>query len=165
MKIVLIGFMGSGKSSIAKKLAERLDLEFIEMDELCIKKSRRNSISEIFEKDGEIIFREIEIYTAKDLINRENVIISAGGGVVMNKINLDYLKKNGIVIFLDTAFEIIEKRLMDDNTRPLFKDKKKAKQLYDFRLPLYKYYADVIINTDNKSVEEIAKEIVSRIKK
>lgn len=178
MKIIFIGFMGAGKSFFSKRLAERLGLERIETDELAIKKSGRDSIKEIFEKDGETRFRELEIEIAKELQEKDKVVIDTGGGVVLNKIILDYLRKNGVVIFLNSSLEIIEKRFKDDEIRPLWQDKEKFRQLYKLRLPLYQQYADVEINTswplffsaDGKShdmtpeAEKILEEIIEKTK-
>jgi len=160
MKISLIGFMGSGKTSVAKILSKKLELKNIEMDDLVLKKSKRKNISEIFAKDGEVRFREIEIEAAKDLRILRNVIVSAGGGVVMNKLNIDYLRENGEIIFLKTSFETIRKRLKNDISRPLFKNIGVAKKLFLFREGLYKEYADLIINTDNLSIEEVANSLI-----
>lgn len=150
--------MGAGKTTIAKMLARKLSHEIIDMDKMIVKKSERQSIEEIFEKDGEITFREMEIALAKELQNKTSVIISAGGGVIMNKIIMDYLKHNGKVIFLKNSFETSKKRI-NDNKRPLFKELEKAQALYQLRLPLYEYYADIIIETDEKNLNEIIFEI------
>jgi len=161
MKIILIGFMGSGKTTVAKKLGEKLDLKVIEMDDLIIKKSGK-SIRQIFSENGEAQFRELETKVAKNLEKRDKCIISTGGGVVMSKINIGYLKENGKIIFLKTSFLEITERLKNNNDRPLFKDKKMAKKLFIFRQKLYEEYADLIINTDGKSVEKITYEIISQ---
>jgi len=157
MKLILIGFMGSGKTTISKALGKKFNLEVIEMDDIVLKKSGRSSVSEIFDKDGERRFREIEIEVAKNLSSKNNCIISTGGGVIINKIIIDYLIQQGKVVFLKTSFEEIKKRLSkDDNiNRPLFKDKKLMKKIFNFRQLLYEEYADLIINTDNKTVNEI----------
>jgi len=162
-KIILIGFMGSGKTTLANFLTEALSVPMYCLDDLIVKKAKRN-IPEIFNCDGEITFREYEIAVAKDLRNIEKGIIDCGGGVVMNKIILDYLRnKNGIIIYLKTSFETIKKRLGKDDKRPLFKDLKKAKRLYQLRQILYENYADLIVITDDKSVKEVAYEIISQI--
>ncbi|HSW96738.1 MAG TPA: shikimate kinase [Candidatus Saccharimonadales bacterium] len=165
MKIVLIGFMGSGKTEVGKTLAKKLAKTYREMDLLLLKKSEEESINDIFEKSGEIRFRELEIEVAKDLQDEIDTIIATGGGVVMNKIIIDYLRQNnGILIYLRTSFDHICERLQGDMTRPLFKDKVKAKELYSFREPLYKHYADIIIDTENKTVDSIVDELADTLK-
>lgn len=160
MNIILIGFMGAGKSSVAQILSEKLHLQLIELDEIVLKKSGRKSINEIFARDGETAFRELEIEAAKSLQSLDNLIISSGGGIVHNKLILDYLKKDGTVIFLETPLTQIEKRLVGDKTRPLFQDKKKTKKLFNFRKKLYEEYADIIVSTGNKTQTEVAGEII-----
>ena len=160
MNIVLIGFMGSGKSTVAKHLSELLGFSAIEMDELVYRKTNTRNMHEVFAKGGEILLRETEIEIAKEYASKENLVISAGGGVVLNKIILDYFKKmSGKVIFLNARFETVVKRLEGDSSRPLFKDVTSAKKLYDFRLPLYLNYADEIIDVDSRSAKEIALKI------
>lgn len=162
MKIVLIGFMGAGKSSVAKKLGEKLNLKVVEMDDLIMKKTGK-SIREIFHDEGEAKFRELEIETANMLRNSDNVIISTGGGVVINKVNIDNLKENGKIIFLRTSFLEIKKRLKNINDRPLFKNKQSAEKLFVFRQNLYKEYADLIVDTDNRTIEEIVNNLQARL--
>jgi len=160
MKIVLIGFMGSGKTTVGKLLAEKLSMEHVDMDDLLVEKSGRPSINDIFTKDGELTFRELEIAVAKGLKDRQNIVLSTGGGVVMNKIILDYLGYNGTIIFLKTSYEESDSRA-DKSTRPLFKDAVKARELYNFRLPLYERYAGVTVDTDKKTAEMVADEIAT----
>jgi len=164
MKIVLIGYMGSGKTTVARLLAKKLHWSLIEMDDLILKSSQRKSISEIFARDGEIKFREMEIRIAKKLRKKNQVIISTGGGVVMNKIILDYLKENAQVFFLKTSFDTVVKRLKNDSQRPLFKNIAAAKKLAAFREPLYEQYADEIIITDEKTPPAIINQIISHLK-
>ena len=165
MKLILIGFMGSGKTSVAKLLAKKLKLKIIELDNLVLKASNRLSINQIFKKDGEIKFRQLEINQAKKLKNQKNVVISNGGGVVINKVILDYLKQNnGLVVFLKTDFSIIKKRLKNDSIRPLFTNLKKAKQLFLFRQPLYQHYADLTVTTDNRSINQVVITIIKNLK-
>lgn len=163
MKITLIGFMGVGKSTVAKVLSQKLQIPYVEMDELIIKKSNKKSINEIFKHHGELEFRELEIEVSKDLKNSSNIIISSGGGVVMNKINIDYLKHNGLVIQLDGNFETIVKRIGNVEDRPLFKNKQSAKSLYNFRKSLYARYADHSISTDNLTVDEVVTHLIKTI--
>lgn len=165
MSIVLIGFMGSGKSTVAKHLSQLLGFPWLEMDALIYQKTNTQNMHEVFALGGELLLRETEIAIAKEYAERKNLIISTGGGVVLNKIVLDYFKKlDGKVIFLNASFETIVQRLAGDDSRPLFKHVENAKKLYDFRLPLYLSYADQVIDVDILSAEKIAgkiKEIVS----
>jgi shikimate kinase len=164
MNIILIGFMGSGKSTVAKHLSQLLDIPFLEMDDLVYQKTGAQNMQEVFALGGEILLRETEIAIAKEYAAKKNLIISTGGGVVLNKIILDYFKKEGgKVIFLNASFETIAKRLHKDDSRPLFQDLTSAKKLYDFRLPLYINYADVILDVDTLSIEKIASKIKHQI--
>lgn len=163
MKIILIGFMGAGKSSVGLLLAKKLGMEFIETDKL-IEEWAGKSIDKIFKEDGEIEFRDLEIKTAEDLQEVDNAVISCGGGAVLNKIIIDYLKQKGVIIYLDTSYDEIKKRITSNKSRPLFQDKEKAKELYDFRKGLYERYADKVVKTDGKTAGEIAEEIFEKLK-
>lgn len=155
MNIVLIGFMGSGKSTVAKVLAKLLCLAAVEMDDLVYQKTNTKNMHEVFALEGELLLRETEIAIAKEYALKQNLVISTGGGVVLNKIILDYFKKmGGKVIFLNASFEQITKRLKGDERRPLFVD---AKKLYDFRLPLYLHYADEIVDADQSTDKIVLK--------
>lgn len=163
MRIVLIGFMGSGKSTVAQILAKKLNLNHYGTDYLVRGYLGRKSIEEIFKKDGEKKFREAETKIIKDLEKKDSCIISSGGGVVMKPKDMESLKKNSKVIYLKTEFETILKRVKTLKNRPLLKDKDKAKQIYTERLPFYKKAADVIIETEGKSPKAIASEIASLV--
>jgi shikimate kinase len=164
MNIVLIGFMGSGKSTVAKRLSQLLGLATVEMDDLVYQKTNTQNMREVFALGGELLLRETEIAISKEYASKGNLIISTGGGVVLNKIILDYFKETGgKVIFLNARFEQIIKQLEGDDSRPLFKDFTSAKKLYDFRLPLYLNYADEIIDVDSRSADEIALKIQEMI--
>ncbi len=161
MRIVLIGFMGSGKTTIGKLLAKKLNLKFIEMDDLTLKLSSRKNINEIFEKDGEQQFRKLELLVAKDLAKIDGVIISSGGGVVMNKSTMNYLTKNSSVVYLKTSFDKIRQQIKLKKIRPpLFKSIASAKKLLALREPLYEHFANMIVTTDNKNVGNIVEEII-----
>lgn len=160
MKIILIGFMGSGKSIVARKLGELLKLPVVEMDELVFQKTKTTNMHEVFEKGGELLLRETEIAIAQEYALADNIIISTGGGVVLNKVILDYLKgRNGKIFFLNASFKAIMDRITDDTTRPLFKNIIEARSLFDFRHHLYLKYADEVLQVDKKTVEDIAQEV------
>lgn len=164
INIVLIGFMGSGKTSIAQSLSKLLNRSWIEMDDLVYQKTNTRNMHEVFKKGGELLLRETEIEISKEYAVKNDLIISTGGGVVLNKIVLDYFKqKGGRIIFLQAQFTTIVKRLKGDESRPLFTSLKDFKKLYSFRLPLYVNYADEIINVDFKSVDEIALGVVGQV--
>jgi shikimate kinase len=163
MNIVLIGFMGSGKTVVAEKLSKKLKMEHIEMDELVLKKTGRKSINEIFDRDGETKFRELEIEVAKELSGKNNVVISTGGGIVFNKIILDYLRENGFVVSLRVSFAEAKRRLEKFHDRPLFRDIRMARKLYFFRKPLYREYSDVSVRTDGKTIEQVTNAILDLI--
>jgi len=166
--IILVGFMGTGKTVIGELLAKELNMEFIELDQ-AIEKKAGKSIPDIFAQDGEIRFREWEIQLCKETSAKKKVIVATGGGVVLNKINIDYFKRNGIVYCLESTPEVILKRTMKDGKekRPLLNNPDPAgtiKNLLDFRAPFYRAAADHIINV-NKDLDSIIKEIVEIHKK
>ena len=158
--IVLIGFMGSGKTSVAQSLSKLFKLPWVEMDHLVYQKTNTQNMHEVFAKGGELLLRETEIAIVKEYAPKKGLVFSTGGGVVLNKIILDYFKAAGArVIFLDTSFETITMRLAGDASRPLFQNVLQAKQMYDFRIPLYRQYADVVVDANRGTPDEIAAKI------
>ena len=164
MKVVLIGFMGSGKSSVAPRLAKKLGLAVVEMDDLVVKKAGGMSIERIFEAGGEAAFRELEIAVAKDLKGADGVVVSTGGGAVMNRLILDYLKDGAVVVELLAPFNTLIERISPKMPRPLFRDVPAAKRLYELRKPLYNEYATIHVSTANKSIDEVAQEVADKVK-
>ena len=162
MNIVLTGFMGSGKSSIGIELSKRLGVAFIDTDKH-IEKSTGMTINEIFKKHGEEEFRKLETQTIEFVSKRNCSVISTGGGVVLNPYNVELLRTNGKIFYLQVSLENIFSRLEYDNTRPLLQaeDKKKALSgLYNKRFKIYEETADYIIDA-NKSPYAIINEIIS----
>ena len=161
--IALIGFMGTGKTVVGKSLAKKLNKKYVDMDALIVKKAGK-SIPRIFEEDGEIRFRELEIEVTKEISGMKDVIIDCGGGVVLNKINIDHLKRNAIVILLTASPEIILNRVLKEKgQRPLLEvsDRmKKIKDLLSFREPFYNRSADYIIDTSGLSIDEVVERII-----
>jgi shikimate kinase len=164
MNIVLIGFMGTGKSSVAPILADKLKMKYLDMDELIANKAGKN-IETIFKENGEVVFREFEIAVAKNIRNIDNTVISTGGGIILNKINLDYLKENSKIVGLFASLTTILERINTKIRRPLFQDKEEAKIFYNFRKPLYEYYSEIKINTDNKTITDVSQEIADKFSK
>ena len=144
--IVLIGMMGSGKTTLAEMLAQRMNLDYSCADEYLEEKYER-SISDIFEKDGEEGFRRLESEVVAELSERDNIVIATGGGVILRKENIEILRKNGfLIIFLNRDIESILADITTEN-RPLIKeDKNRLRNIYKDREFLYKEYSDIIIN-------------------
>jgi shikimate kinase len=162
--IYLIGFMGSGKTTIGRALSECLNISVIDTDEEIIRTTGR-SISEIFETEGESYFRILETSTLKKLPN-ENSIITTGGGIVLSEENRKCLRGNGTVVFLNATPVEVLKRLEGDQSRPLLSGDKKTKvsQILAERMPLYVETANIIIETTGKSVDSIVEELIERLK-
>jgi shikimate kinase len=162
--IYLIGFMGSGKTTIGKALSASLGLAVIDTDEEISRLSGR-SITELFNEKGEASFRLIEADCLRNL-PVENLIITTGGGIILNEENRRWMKANGRVVLLHATPDEIMKRLEGDQTRPLLSGDKETKvsQMLGERMPLYLEAADIIIVTADKSVELIVSELVERLK-
>ena len=163
--IVLIGFMGSGKSMIAQQLADILKVEKVSTDELIIKEAGK-SIDDIFKTYGEPYFRNMEARIIKEVSCRRGIIIDCGGGVVLRAESLPNLKHNGIVFFLHATPETVYDRIKNDKHRPLLNIADPlgfAKQLYNQRLPLYQQ-ADYTIDSNDESIEGPVAEILKIIK-
>ena len=164
MNIFLVGPMGSGKSSLGKKLAKSLDKKFIDTDKE-IEKNERKTISEIFENSGESYFREKEREFLINIPNSLNMVIATGGGIVIDQENREKLKENK-VIFLNASVERQRKRTSRSDKRPLLKnvDKlKKLRELYDQRLVLYKEVSDFEINVDKYKGKDILFKIIEEL--
>ena len=163
--VVLIGFMGTGKTAVGRVLAERLSKKFVDLDELIEKKSGK-SITQIF-RDGEIAFREMEIAIVKEISNGKNQIISTGGGVVLNQINIDRLKQDSFIVLLTASPSVMMKRTSVNNNRPLLVNRDRLhniRELLKFRQPFYKRAADFTINTNRLTVEAIAGQIIDTLR-
>lgn len=162
--IVLVGFMGTGKSSVGRYLANKLNKKFVELDEEIVKKAGM-SISEIFTKKGEPAFREIECQVVEEWSKGENLIISTGGGVVLNSKNVDNLRKNGILICLTAKPEVVLARVEKDTGRPLLavEDRLgKIKELLAQREPFYRA-ADYMLDTSELTLRELGEHILGFI--
>ena len=157
--------MGSGKSKVARSLAQRLKVELVNTDEL-IEARAEKSIDAIFKAHGEAYFRKVESEIIKKVSLCRGIIIDCGGGVVLGKENLQYLKVNGIVFYLQAAPEVIYQRIKDEGHRPLLNTPDPLgciKELYQQRLPLYNQ-ADYVIDASDASIEGPIVEILSKIK-
>jgi shikimate dehydrogenase len=167
MNIVLIGMRGSGKTTVGRILARKLGRELVEMDELIVQRAGL-SIAEIVEKYGWEKFRDIEEEVTGEVAGRDNIINASGGGVVTRKKNIAKLKKNGILVWLKAGVDTLLERLGEDSQRPLLVGKTRREDMeitLKERKPLYQKAADLVIDTENKTAEEVAGDIIKSLKK
>jgi len=163
--IALTGFMGSGKSTFGKALAKLSGMPFKDMDSI-IEKEQNRSVSEIFRDDGEAFFRALEVSAAKKL--HKGNIIATGGGIVLSSEAMEALAKNNVIIRLKASPESVMLRLKNDKSRPLLaaeseeERKNKIRSLMEAREELYKKYADITLETDGKSPDELINEFIRR---
>ena len=165
MNLVLCGMMGCGKTTVGRLLAKSLQWEWADTDEYIV--SRYGDISGIFEKKGVSHFRELETEAVKMLTQKDRLVISTGGGILLRKENISLLKKNGRMIYLRAKKETLAARLQDNDSRPLLQTKEsldeKLTRLLEERAGLYEGAADVVVDVDAKAPEEIVKEILARM--
>lgn len=186
--IILIGFMGAGKTCVGRRLQQMLSLPLIDTDEW-IEKKEQKTINEIFGENGEDYFRDLETETLRELIelqapggtgqlNQEtgspkprtgtcDAIISVGGGLPVRKENRELLRKLGTVFYLEATEDTLIRRLRGDQTRPKLQGgslEDRIRTLMEQREQLYIEAADVRISTDGKSVEESAEAVISHFR-
>ena len=160
--IFLIGFMGCGKSTVAAHLFKEYGLQIVEMDQVLVERLGM-SIPEIFEKYGETYFRDEETKLLAECGNQTDKVVSCGGGVVLRKENVEIMKKSGKIVWLTAKPETILSRVKNDKNRPLLDGNKNVSAITLMLEKRYAHYegaADIVVETDNKSVEDICKEIL-----
>lgn len=159
--IALVGFMGSGKTAVSKKLAAFLKRDFISTDEIIVEREKR-SISDIFKDSGERYFRDLEKSVINEVSQKNNLVIDCGGGIVLQKENIDRLKQNGLIFYLRATPEVILERTKGQGHRPLLNvpdPKQKIKELLRERENYYRQ-ADLTIETSNRSIDSVVQEIL-----
>ncbi len=163
MNIILSGMMGVGKTSVAIKIAERTRFRWYDTDIMI--SERHGKISDLFEYYGEEHFRALETDIVRELSGRDDLVISTGGGLVLRRENSELLRQNGKIVFLRATFETLLTRVRADESRPLLKDAGRMAEnlglLLAERTPIYEANADLIVDTDGKTVEEVAAEVLS----
>jgi shikimate kinase len=163
--IALIGFMGTGKTSVGRLVADQLRFDFIDTDEL-IQTGTGRSITDIFARDGEAAFRALESKTLGELAGRTQAVISTGGGLPLNPDNLASLKTHALLVCLWSSPEKIWERVRYQGHRPLLHDQDpqaKIRELLAAREPFYKQ-ADVLLNTELRSVREVAQQVIHQFR-
>lgn len=160
--VILIGFMGSGKSCVGRRLSYRLQRTMLDTDKE-IERKQGKAISEIFRDQGETAFRNMETDYLRELLKTcNNQIISSGGGLPLRRENRELLKQIGCVVYLKVTADTVYQRLKNDTTRPLLQGenpRERIAELLSERLPIYESAADVTIEVDGKNFEQILNDI------
>lgn len=165
--IIFIGIMGSGKTTIGKRIAKNLNYDFIDTDNE-IEKITGMSISEIFKKEGEIRFRSEETHALKRIVNKTPVVISTGAGIVLKNQNREILKNLGTIIYLDADIDTIIERVSRNKKRPLLNVnnlRETVEKLIAERRELYLEIADIVIDTGLVRFENVVNIVEKEIKK
>ena len=165
--IVLIGFMGAGKSTISDYLSTCFAMDVVEMDQEIVEREGM-PISDIFEVYGEEYFRNAETNLLKEMQAKKNVVISCGGGTPLRDVNVQEMKRNGRVVLLTAKPETILERVKDSHERPLLENNKSVEFIEELMMKRREKYvaaADIIIETDNKTELEICEELVNSLLK
>jgi shikimate kinase len=165
VNIALIGFMGTGKTSVGRLVAEQLHFEYLDTDDV-IQSSTGRTITDIFSKDGEPAFRALEEKVVEQLAARAKTVIATGGGLPVNPKNLASLKSHALVVSLWSSPEKIWERVRHQNHRPLLHDENpqaRIRELLAAREPFYKQ-ADVLLNTELRSIREVAQQVVHQFR-
>ena len=165
VNIILIGYRGTGKSTVGKKIAESLQIPFYDTDEL-IKKHTGRIIREIVEERGWESFREEEKKVIRELSSVRESVIATGGGAVMDEENLNILKKKGVFIWLTadvrTIIERMENDKVSDEQRPSLSKGglyRETADMLEMRIPVYRQLADFIVDTSKKNINEVVDEV------
>jgi shikimate kinase len=165
VNLALIGFMGTGKTSVGRLAAELLGFDYLDTDEL-IQTCTGRTIAEIFKTDGETVFRALEKKIVAELSKRHRLVISTGGGLPADSENLASLKTHALVVCLWASPEKIWERVRSQSHRPLLHDpdpQKKIRELLAAREPFYKQ-ADVLMNTEIRTVREMAQQVAHQFR-
>ena len=157
--------MGCGKSTVGVCLAEISGRAFRDTDSEIV--AHHGRIADIFERFGEEYFRDLETRTVKELAKLDNLVIATGGGLVLRDENVKMLKESGKIVYLRAQAETLLQRLQADKERPLLQNsddlKNRVETLLKNRAPIYESAADIYVEVDGETPEEIAKEIIKRI--
>ena len=166
MNIVLIGMRGSGKTTVGKILAQKMGREFIEMDELITRKAGL-TILDIAEEHGWEKFRDLEAKVTSQVAKLDNIINASGGGVVIREKNVQELKRNGILVWLAASLDTLLQRVGEDTGRPPLVEGRTRREDMELTLKerrrLYQQAADLIVNTENKTPEEAADQVINML--
>jgi shikimate kinase len=164
MNIVLIGYRGAGKSAVGRRLAARLGRTLVSTDAEVVKRAHR-TIPEIVAKEGWEYFRDLESDICRELANRDQLVIDTGGGAILRPQNVEALKKNGTVFWLEASVETITKRIGRDTQRPsLTGTKSFVDEIQDVlreRTPKYQAAADHVIRTEDQPIDQLVETLLT----
>lgn len=164
--IILIGPMGAGKTTIGRQLAKRLSKEFYDSDHE-IEKHTGADIALIFEIEGENGFRKRESQVLEELVSNKNIVLSTGGGAILDSKNRELLSNNGLIIYLKSTAEKLYKRIANDKCRPLLQTDdrlKKIKTILHERESIYLSLANEVVETEEQSIKQITQKIIDFIR-
>ncbi|MEO8836666.1 MAG: shikimate kinase [Caldimonas sp.] len=163
--VSLIGMPGSGKSSVGKEVAKRLGRRFVDSDKV-IEAHVGCTIAQLFERDGEEAFRDLEATVLADLVQDESSVIATGGGAVLRSSNRDLLRARSACVFLSATPGFLWRRLRRDRRRPLLQvaePQVRLQQLFVEREPLYRETASIVIDVERLSLDDVAGIVVGRL--
>jgi len=164
MNVVLIGYRGTGKSTVGRLLASRLGRLLVSTDAEIIKRARR-MVPEIIAQEGWEYFRDLESDICRELADRDQLVIDTGGGAIIRTQNIEALKKNGTVFWLTASVETIVKRIGSDNQRPSLTGTKsfvdEIQEVLQERMPIYQAAADHVIATDHQSINQLVETVLA----
>ncbi len=167
VNVVLLGMMGAGKTSVGEKLSQLTGRRLIDTDHVI--ERRHGKIAEIFGRFGETRFREIETALCRELSQEDGLIVSTGGGTLLCEENRELLKEKGVLVYLRANAETLASRIGGGDERPLLSGSEnramRIKELFAVRAPVYEGAADLIVDTDGKSAQETAEEIVRLVER
>lgn len=164
MNIVLIGYRGTGKSTVGRLLASRLGRQLVSTDAEIVKRAER-SVPEIIAQEGWEYFRDLESDICRELADRDQLVIDTGGGAILRTQNIDTLKKHGTVFWLTASVETIVKRIGSDDQRPSLTGTKsfvdEIQDVLQERVPKYQAAADHVIATDHRSINQLVETVLA----
>ena len=164
MNIVLIGYRGTGKSTVGRLLASRLGHQLVSTDAEIVKRAQR-TVPEIIAQEGWEYFRDLESDICRELAGRDQIVIDTGGGAILRTQNIDALKKHGTLFWLTASVETIAKRIGSDNQRPSLTGNKsfvdEIEEVLQERVPKYQAAADHVIATDHRSVTQLVETVLA----
>ncbi len=162
--VFFVGFMGAGKTSVARKLARLCGLASMDMDTY-IERREGRSVREIFANQGQDYFRDLETQLLYEIVQGDPLLVSCGGGVVLRPENRSLLREGGFTVFLKVEADEAKSRISNPSTRPLLGDTEAARKSNAERLPLYEEVADVVVDTSGRGVNSLASIVRSLLKK